>query len=305
MRIGFLGLGNMGQAMARNLIRAGHHVTVYNRSRRRADALAQEGAGVAESPAKAAAGQEIVITMLADDHAVEAVVLGPGGVIEGLPARSLHISMSTISPSLSQRLAAAHSEHAQSYVAAPVFGRPEAAATAKLFIVAAGNNDALAQAKPVVNALGQRTFVVGDRPETANYVKLLGNFLLTCVQESLGEVFAVARKAAIDPKTVFDVLSGTLFGAPAYNTYGPRIIEENFSPAGFKMPLGLKDIRLTLQAAENLNAPMPFADIVHDRFLRAIANGCGDLDWSAIALMVAQDAGLPPMKKQPGSKAAA
>jgi 3-hydroxyisobutyrate dehydrogenase-like beta-hydroxyacid dehydrogenase len=304
MRIGFLGLGSMGTAMARNLVRAGYEVVVYNRSRNRTENVAKEGASVAEDPAKAAGGREIVITMLADDNAVETVAVGARGIIEALPPGSLHISMSTISPALSKRLAAAHKERGQQYVAAPVFGRPEAAAAAKLFIVAAGPKDALQKAKPLLEVLGQRTFEVGERSEHANYIKLFGNFLFTCVQESLGEVFAVARKAGIDPKTVFEVLSGSLFGAPAYQTYGPRIIEENFSPAGFKMPLGLKDIRLVLEAAETLNAPMPFANVVRDRFLSAIANGWGDLDWSAIALMAAQCAGLPPRKSEPRSEAA-
>jgi 3-hydroxyisobutyrate dehydrogenase-like beta-hydroxyacid dehydrogenase len=303
MRIGFLGLGNMGRAMARNLIRAGHELIVYNRSRSAAEALAREGASIADYPAKAA-GQEIVITMLADDHAVESVVFGAQGVLEGMQHDGLHISMSTISPDLSQRLSAAHQERGQHYVAAPVFGRPEAAAAAKLFIIAAGTKNALAKTKPVFEVLGQRTFEIDERPEHANFIKLFGNFLITCVLESLGEVFAVARKGGIEPKTVFDVLSGTLFGAPAYNNYGPRITEEQFSPAGFKMPLGLKDVRLMLQAAEELSAPMPFANIIHDRFLSAIANGYGDLDWSAIAMVAAQSAGLTQRASQPRSEAA-
>ncbi len=294
MRIGFLGLGYMGRAMAGNLIRAGHELIVYNRSRSAAEALAKQGAQVADTPAKAA-GQEIVITMLADDKAVESVVLGEHGVLEGMQRGGLHISMSTISPALSQRLSAAHEERGQQYMAAPVFGRPEAAAEAKLFIVAAGTKEALAKAKPVFEVLGQRTFTVGERAEDANYIKLFGNFMITCVIESLGEVFAVARKAEINPSTVFEVLSGTLFGAPVYHTYGPRIIEEKFSPAGFRLPLGLKDVRLMLEAAEGLAVPMPFADIVRDRFLSAIANGYGDLDWSALTLVTAQSAGLSPM----------
>ncbi len=292
MRIGFLGLGNMGRAMAANLIRAGHELVVYNRSRNVAEALAAQGAQVADYPAEAAR-QEIVITMLAEDSAVESVVFGAHGVLEGMQGDDLHISMSTISPALSQRLSEAHQERGQQYLAAPVFGRPDAAAAAKLFILAAGTKEALATATPVLEVLGQRTFTVGERPQDANYIKLFGNFLITCVLESLGEVFAVARKAEIDPNTVFEVLSGTLFGAPAYTNYGPRIIEEKFSPAGFKMPLGLKDVRLLLQAAEGLAAPMPFASVVRDSFLTAIANGYGDLDWSALTLAIAQSAGLP------------
>jgi 3-hydroxyisobutyrate dehydrogenase-like beta-hydroxyacid dehydrogenase len=303
MRIGFLGIGNMGRAMASNLLRAGHEVTVYNRSRSAAEALAAEGASVADYPA-GAAGQQIVITMLANDQAVESVVLGQRGALEGMQSDGLHVSMSTISPALSQRLAAAHRERGQQYLAAPVFGRPEAAAAAKLFIVAAGTKEAQAKAKPLFEALGQRTFTVGERPEDANYIKLFGNFLITCVLESLGEVFTLARKAEIDPSTVFEVLSGTLFGAPAYNTYGPRIIEEKFSPAGFKLPLGLKDVRLLLQAAEELSTPMPFANIVRDRFLSAMASGYGDLDWSALTLAIAQSAGLPQMAEKIRSDAA-
>jgi len=303
MRIGFLGLGNMGRAMASNLIRAGHELVVYNRSRNAAEALAKEGARVADDPAKAA-GQEIVLTMLADDTAVESVVFGAHGVLEGMQGGGLHVSMSTISPDLSRRLSAAHHERGQQYIAAPVFGRPDAAAAAKLFIVASGAKEALAKAKPVFEVLGQRTFEVGERPEDANYIKLCGNFLITCVLESLGEVFALARKAEINPSTMFEVLSGTLFGAPVYNNYGPRIIEEKFSPAGFKMPLGLKDVRLLLQTAEQLSAPMPFASVVRDRFLSAIANGYGDLDWSALSLVIAQSAGLSPMTGEIRSDAA-
>lgn len=246
---------------------------------------------MADDPAKAA-GQEIIITMLADDTAVESVVFGAKGVLEGMKPDALHVSMSTISPDLSRRLAEAHHERGQQYVAAPVFGRPDAAAAAKLFIVASGPKEALAKAKPILEVLGQRTFEVGERPEDANYIKLSGNFLITCVLEGLGEVFALARKAEIDPNTLFEVLSGTMFGAPAYNNYGPRIIEEKFLPAGFKMPLGLKDVRLLLQAADKLSTPMPFAGVVRDRFLSGIANGYGDLDWSALSLVVADSAGL-------------
>jgi 3-hydroxyisobutyrate dehydrogenase-like beta-hydroxyacid dehydrogenase len=292
MRIGFLGLGNMGSGMSRNLIRAGNQVTVYNRTRKAADTLAKDGARVTSTPAEAASGQEVAITMLADDHALESVAFGKAGLIEGLPPGAMHISMSTISPELSQRLAAAHKEHRQEYIAALVFGRPDAAAAAKLFIVTAGPKDAVAKAKPLFEVLGQRTFEVGERPEQANLTKLFGNFLITCVMEGLGEVFAAARKADIDPKTVFEVLSGTLFSAPAYITYGPKIIDEQFSPPGFRLPLGLKDIRLLLQAADKLAVPMPFASVVRDRFLAALAHGHADLDWSAIALGAAESAGL-------------
>jgi 3-hydroxyisobutyrate dehydrogenase-like beta-hydroxyacid dehydrogenase len=301
MRIGFLGLGNMGQAMARNLLRAGHQLTVFNRTRKAAELLGKQGATIADSPAQAAA-QEVVITMLANDAAVESVVLH--GVLDGMAHGALHISMSTISPDLSQRLSVAHQQRGHLYAAAPVFGRPDAAEAAKLFIVAAGTPEALAKAAPIFQAIGQRTFEVGEHPGQANLIKLCGNFMITCVLESLGEVFAVSRKAQIDPHILFKVLSGTLFGAPVYNNYAPRIIEEKFSPAGFKLPLGLKDVHLMLQAAENLSVPMPFASVVRDRFLSAIANGYADLDWSAIALDIAHNAGLSPRSGATHSDAA-
>lgn len=292
MRIAFLGLGNMGEPMARNLIRAGHELTVFNRSRGRTEPLAREGTRVADSPDSAAAHADIAVTMLADDAALDSVTFGADGLLRGLPRGALHISCSTISPALSQRLDAGHRERAQHFVSAPVFGRPDAAAAAKLFVVAAGEKDQLARAKPLFDAIGQRTFEVGDRPEFANYIKLFGNFLIACTLESLSEVFAASRKAGIDPHNVLDVLTGTLFGAPVYKTYGDRIIAEEFSPAGFRMPLGLKDVRLALQAAEGVNAPLPFANIIRDRFLTALAKGYEDLDWSAIALVAAEAAGL-------------
>ncbi len=304
MRIGFLGLGSMGKGMTRNLIRAGHQVVVFNRTRKAAEELETEGATVADHPAEAAAGREIVITMLADDPAVESVVFGPRGVMEGLPAESVHISMSTISPDLSTRLLDAHHEHGQQYLAAPVFGRPEAAAAAKLSILVAGSHEARAKAMPLFEALGQRTFDLGEMPSHANLTKLFGNFLIMCVQEGLGEVFAAARKADLDPNVVLDVMTNTLFGAPVYKTYGSVILEEKFSPPGFKLPLGLKDNRLMLQAAEKLETPMPFANVVRDRFLTAIANGHSELDWAAMTLSIAQSAGLRSFKTDAESKAA-
>jgi len=186
--------------------------------------------------------------------------------------------------------AAAHRDEGQKYLAAPVFGRPSAAAAGKLAIVAAGPQDAISKAKPIFDVLGERTFEVSEEPQHANLIKLSGNFLIASVIEGLGEVFAVSRKAGLDPKKPFEVFSNSLFNAPVYKTYGQQIIEGKFSPAGFKLPLGLKDIRLMHEAAENLSAPMPFASVIHDHFLSAIANGHGDLDWSALALVAEERA---------------
>lgn len=292
MKVGFIGLGAMGSGMARNLIKAGFTTIVYNRTRNRAEELLPLGATVAETPAQAASSADVLITMLADDHALEEVIFGSGNAIQALPAGATHISMSTISVALSGRLAAAHRERQQNYVSAPVFGRPEAAAAAKLFIVAAGSRQQLERYQPLFDAMGQRTFTVGDDAPSANVIKLLGNFLISNVIESLGEAFALARKSGIDLNTFLDVLTGTLFNAPVYKTYGGLIAQEKFEPAGFKLLLGLKDCRLVLAAAEEAAVPMPIASLIRDHFLTAIAQGMGEIDWSAISRVSAKNAGL-------------
>jgi 3-hydroxyisobutyrate dehydrogenase-like beta-hydroxyacid dehydrogenase len=291
MKVGFIGLGQMGAGMAANLIKAGHQLRIYNRTPGRAAGLVAQGAGIAAGAADACLGAGAVITMLADDAAVEGVVFGEGGVIGGLGAGAVHVSMSTISVALSQRLAAAHAGAGQRFVAAPVFGRPDAAAAAKLFIVAAGAPDAVAVCSPLFEALGQKHFVIGEQPQAANLVKLSGNFLLASAIEALGEAVALIGKAGVDRRQYLDILTSTLFNAPVYKTYGALIVEEKFEPAGFAAPLGQKDIRLTLAAAENLGVPMPLASLLHDRFLALIAQGGGALDWSAIAGLAARDSG--------------
>ncbi|MFL5253278.1 MAG: NAD(P)-dependent oxidoreductase [Rhodopila sp.] len=291
MQIGFIGLGQMGSAIAHRLIAAGHQVKVYNRTRSRAEALAEAGAVVAETPAEASAG-EAVFTMLADDPAVEAVTFGPHGIIQGLGKNHVHISLSTITVALSERLAAAHLAAGQRYLAAPVFGRPDAAAAGKLFVVAAGETDLVAHCQPLFDAIGQRTFVVGDRPASANLVKLGGNFLLAAMIESLGEAVALMRKSGVDPHRFIEVITNSLFAAPAYRTYGELIVEQRFQPAGFAVPLGLKDIRSALAAAEARAVPMPVASLLRDHFLTTIARGGEALDWSALARLAAENAGL-------------
>jgi len=291
MKVGFIGLGNMGAAMAANLINAGHEVTVFNRTPARAHALVEQGAVAAAQVADTCRG-EAVITMLADDDALTGVALGPGGVVGSLSPGAIHLSMSTISVGLSERLTAAHAGAGQRYVAAPVFGRPEAAAAAALFIVAAGAVDALTVCQPLFDAVGQRTFTVDSRPHAANLIKLSGNFLLATVIEALGEAVALVDKGGIDRCQYVDLLTSTLFNAPAYKTYGSLIAERKFSPAGFAAPLGLKDIRLTLLAAEQLQVPLPLASLLRDRLLSLLAQGGGALDWSAIADLAGRDAGL-------------
>jgi 3-hydroxyisobutyrate dehydrogenase-like beta-hydroxyacid dehydrogenase len=291
MDVGFIGLGHMGAAMARNLVKAGHRVTVYNRTRGKAEALAREGAEVAERITDACHG-DVLITMLSDDAAVEGVVFGEGGVLHTLRRDAIHISMSTISVALSDRLAEAHGKAGQGYVAAPVFGRPEAAAAAKLFIIAAGADASLARCQPLFDALGQETFVISAKPSDANLVKLSGNFLIASVLESLGEAFALVRKSGIDPQRYLNILTSTLFSAPVYRTYGSIIAEDKNPADGFKMSLGLKDIRLALAAADAKTVPMPVASLVRDHFIEGVAQGEGDADWSGLARLAARKAGL-------------
>lgn len=292
MKIAFIGLGNMGTAMARNLVRAGHDLTVWNRTLAKVEPLKAEGAKVAQSAGDAAKAAEVVITMLADDHAVESAVLDSGGVMEKLPRGATHISMSTISVVLSKRLAEEHGKRGQHYITAPVFGRPEAAAAGKLFVATAGEKAAVERCMKILEVLGQRVFVIGDQPEMANVVKLSGNFLIAAVIESLGEAIALVRKYGIDPHEYVEFLTNSLFAAPVYKTYGGLIADAKHETAGFALQLGLKDIRLALAAADSVNAPLPVASLVRDHMLAAIGRGREKHDWSVLGELAAEDAGL-------------
>jgi 3-hydroxyisobutyrate dehydrogenase-like beta-hydroxyacid dehydrogenase len=291
MRLGFIGLGNMGQAMARNLLRAGHQVIVYNRTRKRAEELEPHGATVAATPAEASQA-EAVLTMLADDSAVEDVVFGSGAVLQAMPKDAIHVSMSTISMALSKRLTEAHQSAGQGYIAAPVFGRPEAAEAAKLIVCAGGREEWIERLRPVFEAIGRKLAIVGAEPWQANVLKLSGNFAIVSVLETLGEAFALLRKAGLDPKQFLEIVNGGLFQSPVYENYGGIIADRRFDPPGFKMTLGLKDVRLLLAAAESLSVPMPVASVVRDQFLSGIARGNGDADWARIADVAAGNAGL-------------
>jgi 3-hydroxyisobutyrate dehydrogenase-like beta-hydroxyacid dehydrogenase len=291
MNIGFIGLGNMGHGMATNLFKAGHQITVYNRSPGKAEALVQQGATAARNVAEASAA-EVVFTMLSDDEAVENVAFGANGIVASLTPGATHVSSSTISVALSERLAAAHAEAGQQYAAAPVFGRPEAASAAKLFVIAAGAPQVLEPLVPLFDAIGQRTFVVSDQPQTANLVKLSGNFLLASAIETVSEAVALVSKAGVNRQQYVDILTSTLFAAPAYQTYGGLIARQEFEPAGLAASLGLKDVRLVLAAAEGLQVPLPVASVLHDRLLTLVATGGGHLDWSALATLADRDAGL-------------
>ena len=292
MDTGFVGLGGMGRPMARSLHAAGHGVRAWNRTRARAEELARDGdATVAATPADAARAG-VVVTMVADDAALEQVTWGPEGVIAGLPKGGVHVSMSTVGLATIERLARAHAEAGQLLVAAPVFGRPEAAAARQLSVVAAGPDTAVARVRPLLEAMGQRVFALGAEPSHALAVKLAGNFLITAAIEALAEGMAVVAKAGVDRARLLEVLVETLFGAPVYRVYGQILVEERYAPPGFALPLGVKDNRLLLQAGERLAVPLPLASLVRDRMLAALARGYGDLDWSSFARVSAEDAGV-------------
>lgn len=289
MKIGFIGLGRMGSGMAANLIKAGFDVTVFNRDAQKAESLVQKGAHLARSITEASQA-EVVITMLANDAAVRDVVLDEVGIVASLQPGAIHVSMSTVSVALVEELARAHMGARQHFVSAPVFGRPEAAAAAKLFIVAAGEPATLAVCQQLFDVLGQRTFPVGNLPQMANLIKLSGNFLIASVMEAMGEAIALVSKAGVDPGGYVELLTSTIFPAPIYRTYGTLIAASQFLPAGFLAPLGYKDIGLTLAAADSLRVPMPLANLLRDRFLRLLAHGGEAMDWSAIGGLASEDA---------------
>ncbi|MGF6372341.1 3-hydroxyisobutyrate dehydrogenase-like beta-hydroxyacid dehydrogenase [Paraburkholderia sp. RAU6.4a] len=293
MKIGFVGLGSMGAAIAMNLIESGHEVHVFNRTAARAEPLRAAGARVAASPAHAAESADVVFTMVADDAAHAAVTFGEAGIANALRPGALHISMSTISVAAAQDHAARYREAELPFVSAPVFGRPDAAAARKLFIMAAGEDKHLTVALPLLEQLGQSVGIVGTDPSQANLVKLIGNFMLSAIIETLGEACAVAGKAGIDPMRLVELLTSANFNAPPYKIYGPLIASQQFQPPGFSLPLGQKDNRLMLAAAEALGVPLPLASLVRDRFLTLRSQGMGAAhDWSAVALCALSDAGM-------------
>ncbi|WP_084799699.1 NAD(P)-dependent oxidoreductase [Bradyrhizobium sp. Ai1a-2] len=291
-RVGVVGLGHMGEAFARNLLADGHQVWAFDRGPERVALLVQAGAKPAAGFSDLAAC-DFIITALPDDTVLGPAVLDPGGLLDVMHPGAIHISMSTVSPGLSARLADAHRARGQDYVAAPVLGNPDLAHSRKLFVLAAGDPDALARAKPLLVRLGQRLFVISDDPAAANLMKLAGNVLTATTLEAMGEVLALLRKGGVDQEVAFDVLTNSLFDAKVHKTYGGKILNEHYSPAGMAVPLAVKDLRLALAEAERTAVPMPSASLAHDRLVGLIARGWADLDWSALGLLAARDAGLP------------
>jgi|SRR5579864_6770142 len=291
MKVAFIGLGRMGMGMARNLVRAGQTVSVFNRSREKAMALAADGARVASSPADACRDAEAVMTMVADDHALEQIVFGNDGIASALKKDCIHLSHSTISTALARKLTAEHSQRNQGYLSVPVFGRPDSAEAKNLVVVAAGPTEYVERCRPLLDAIGRQTFVVGTEPWQANVAKVCGNFLIAGVIEALGEAYATLRKAGVAPQSFLEIMNA-LLGSQVIANYGRIIAQEQFEPAGFALKLGLKDVRLVQAAAEECAAPMPLANLVHDHLLSALAQGQGEMDWSSMTQVIARNAGL-------------
>jgi len=290
MKIGFAGLGGMGSAMAANLLQAGYGVKVWNRSPQAAQPLVSAGAVQARQPEELAE-VDVLITMLANDAATEQVVV-ESGLLQQLRAGAIHINMATVSVAVAKRLALLHAERNVGYIAAPVLGRVDVAAAGKLNILAAGDPLLLAKVQPLFEVLGQQTWHFGDQPEQANIVKIAANFTLASAIEAMAEGSALVRNYGVSGADYLHMLTSTLFASPAYKGYGGLIAEEKFEPAGFKLSLGMKDVGLALEAGANSHTPMPFASVLKDNFLDAVAQGDADLDWSALAKVAARRAGL-------------
>ncbi|AIQ34076.1 6-phosphogluconate dehydrogenase [Paenibacillus sp. FSL R5-0345] len=281
MKISFIGLGKMGFPMAQNLLKAGNELIVFNRTREKAQPLIDQGAHYAETPLEAAKNSDMVITMLSDDAALEEIVEGPNGILNGLSEKGIHISASTISVDLARKLSAAHAERKQYFVSATVLGRPDAAKAAKLRIILAGPEQARQQLIPVLEQLGREIFEIGDYSEEGNVVKIGVNFLIASMLEALSETQLMVEKYGIEPARFMDVVNA-LFQSPLYQNYGAIMTEQRFEPAGFKMKLGLKDVALAIEAAQSVQAPLPLGQLIHHHLSEGIARGYGEMDWTAL-----------------------
>lgn len=291
-KIAFLGLGNMGIPIAQNLINAGHEVSVYNRSVVKAQQLTGNFQ-LASSPAEAVADKDFIFTMLADDDSLNQVCKGENGFILALKKGAIHISMSTIAPETAANLNEMHQKNGSFYLSSPVFGRPTAAAEAKLFICLSGQEQAKQLAKPLLEQVGQAVYDFGEDVKAANVLKLTGNFMIMASMETMAEAFTLAEKNGLDRKQVADFFGNTVFNAPIYKNYGTLIANNNYQPVGFKSTLGFKDARLASKMALDAEMPAPLLNLVYNRLLGAIAQGKGEQDWAeSIAKGVSNDAGI-------------
>jgi 3-hydroxyisobutyrate dehydrogenase-like beta-hydroxyacid dehydrogenase len=291
MKVGFIGLGSMGGAMAGHLLDAGHALTVWNRSPAAAEALVARGAKLARTPERAAQG-EVLHSMLANDQAVREVILD-SGLLDAMDRGIVHVNHATVSVALARELAAAHAQRGLDYVAAPVFGRPDVAAAGKLNIVVAGSPEAIERVRPLLEAMANALWPMGEAPELANVVKIAGNFMIGAAIESMAEASALVRAHGVEAADFLGLMSSTVFAAPVYQGYGRLIAERRYKPAGFALPLGYKDVNLALAAGDAARVPLPFAGVLRESLLETLAMGDEDVDWAALARVAARRAGLP------------
>ncbi|HKD65451.1 MAG TPA: NAD(P)-dependent oxidoreductase [Candidatus Binataceae bacterium] len=292
LEAGFIGLGSMGLPMAENLLAAGLKLTLFNRTAAKAHPLIAKGAILAAVSGDTAKPGGVVMTMLADDAAVESMVVGDDGLAARLAPGGIHVSMSTIAPSTARKLARYHEKRGSIYLASPVFGRPQNAAARQLVVCTSGPAAAKNQVRPLLEAIGRAIYDYGEEPGAANVVKLAGNFLIAAAIEAMAEAFTIVERNGIDRLKVAEMLGKTLFACPVYQTYGDMVAAKRHTPAGFKLPLGLKDVELVLKTAGEARVPAPTAAVVRERIVAGLAHGREEMDWSALALGVLDDAGI-------------
>ena len=292
MKVGFIGLGRMGRGIAGNVLSGGHNLAVYNRTAAKADALVGDGATLAASIADVCAGAEVVITMLAHDAALLDVIHVDGGLLQSLPDGTIHMAMGTHSVAVTGDVAAAHSAAGKLFVACPVLGRPDVAAAGQLGLVPGGRGDLVDRCRPLMDAIGRRTFEAGENPASAAAIKVTNNFVLGCAIEAMGEGFSLTRKYGVDPAVFYDVLADGMFNCPAYKIYGDIIAKEDYDRVGITAILGLKDANLALQAGEAVGVPLPSGNAWRDRLVGAVAHGDGEKDWAVVGREQARASGI-------------
>ena len=292
MKVGFIGTGRMGRAMARRLIEASHDIAVFNRTAAKAAELVQAGARSASSLAHAARHGDAVFTMLADDAALDDVAGRTGGLLETLPKGGIHICSGTHGIGVIRKLKAAHAARGQILVTAPMLGRPEMVASGEAGVVIAGPSEALRRCAPLFDAIARRVIEAGADPEAATAIKIANNFVLGCAIEAMGEGFSLVRKFGVAPQVLNEVMTDGLFACSAYKAYGKIIVEESYDRVGQMAVLGLKDANLALAAGEAVGVPLPSGNVWRDRLVGAVAHGDGGKDWAVMALEQARASGL-------------
>jgi 3-hydroxyisobutyrate dehydrogenase-like beta-hydroxyacid dehydrogenase len=292
MKVGFIGLGRMGQGMARRLLDAGHDLSVFDMVAAQMTPFGAAGARAASSVADLCSGREVVVTMLVEDKAILEVALGRGGLCESLARGAIHLVMGTHGVAAVRELEWRHRDAGQTLVAAPVLGRPDLAASGQLGIVAGGPDDAVRQCEPLLSAMGRKTFPAGSKPESATAIKLANNAVLGCAMVAMAEGFALVRKYGVAPQVFQDVMTEGLFSAPAYKVYGQKMVDESYDQVGSPIHVGLKDANLIAAASDLARVPMPSHNVYHDRLLGAVAHGDGDRDQAVLAREQARASGL-------------